>query len=81
MGTQQARVRRILEGARRPLAIHEIGERIRRKFGTYDADTAISARIRDLRRALEREGMTIHSWRAGPGKAHHVYLITRLSQD
>lgn len=77
---QKARVKAVLEDARRPLALHEIGTAIYRRFRTRDAETAISARIRDLRHDLELEGATIHSERAGPGKCHHVYRIVNTKQ-
>ena len=72
---QKARVRSVLEEANRPLALHEIGNRIARKFRTRDAETAISARIRELRYEMEKDGLTIHSERAGPGKQHHLYRV------
>lgn len=77
MATQYQHVKAILEKSRRALAIHEIGARIFSRFGVRHADTAISARIREIRRDLENEGRTILSRRAGPGKAHHVYAIGR----
>lgn len=78
--TQYAHVRYVLEHSRRALAIHEIGGRIWRRFEVRHADTAISARIRELRHDLETEGKTVVSRRAGPGKAHHVYSICVLTQ-
>lgn len=73
--SQYARVKHVLERASRPLALHEIHEAIRLKYQAFDAETAISARIRDIRHDLEREGKTIFSCRAGHGKAHHIYQI------
>lgn len=75
--SQYQHVKRILEGSRKALAIHEIGARIFARFKVRHADTAISARIREIRRDLEVEGKTITSRRAGPGKCHHVYAIER----
>lgn len=72
---QKARVRAVLEDAAKPLALHEIGECIARRFRQRDAETAISARIRELRYELALDGQTIHSERAGPGKCHHLYRI------
>lgn len=79
MMTQQRRVKAVLEAASQPLTLHQIGEEIRQKFDSWDAETAISARIRDLRHDLESHGKTILSKRAGPGKHHHCYWIALLS--
>lgn len=79
MDRQYDHVMRVLEGSRRPLAIHEIGARVRARFNVQHADTAISARIREIRRDLETKGRTVLSRRAGPGKAHHVYAIGQLA--
>lgn len=79
--TQYAHVRAVLESASKALAIHDIGAQIWKRFRVRHADTAISARIREIRKDLERETekkrvrKTIVSWRAGEGKAHHVYCI------
>ena len=81
MATQYTHVRAVLEGAKNALAIHEIGAEIWRRYRVRHADTAISARIREIRHDIERETekkrvkKTILSWRAGPKKAHHVYCI------
>jgi hypothetical protein len=81
MGRQYAHVKEILEGAERALAIHEIGARIWNKFRVRHADTAISARIREIRADLELKGKrTIHSRRAGPNHHHHVYAIGRMAR-
>lgn len=79
--TQYAHVRAVLESATKALAIHDIGAQIWKRFRVRHADTAISARIREIRKDLERETekkrvkKTIVSWRAGPRKAHHLYCI------
>lgn len=78
--SQKKRVRDVLEAAKKPLALHEIGSLIYRKFRVRDAETAISARIRDIRNELVVDGMTIHSERAGPGKHHHVYRVINARQ-
>lgn len=78
---QYDHVKAVLESATRALAIHEIGAEVRKRFRVRHADTAISARIREIRQDLERETRqqrvkkTILSWRAAPGKSHHVYCI------
>lgn len=77
--TQYARVKAVLQKARKPLALHEIRERILRQFKHMDAETAISARIRDIRRDLELEGQTVMSRRAGIGKAHHLYFLSSIN--
>jgi hypothetical protein len=79
--TQYAHVKAVLESATKALAIHDIGAEIWRRFRVRHADTAISARIREIRKDLERETSrkrvkkTILSWRAGKHKAHHLYCI------
>lgn len=77
MGTQYAHVKAILHSSRRALAIHETGDRIWRRFQVRHADTAISARIRELRKDLERDGLTVLSHRADKNKHHHVYFIAQ----
>lgn len=76
--TQLSRVKAVLEGASRPLALHDLRRIILNRFGVSDAETAISARIRELRPRIAAEGKTILSDRAGPGKAHNVYWIASL---
>lgn len=78
MASQYAHVKEILEKSKQPLAIHEIGAEIWRKFRVRHADTAISARIREIRYDLATKGKTIVSHRAAPGKCHHVYAISKL---
>lgn len=80
MATQYAHVLAILERSRRAVAIHEIGQRIFSRYRVRHADTAISARIREIRRDLETQGRTVISHRASPKKAHHVYAIGQLSR-
>lgn len=80
MERQYDHVKKVLERSRRPLAVHEIGNRIANVFKVRHADTAISARIREIRRDLETEGRTILSKRAAPDKAHHVYSIGHLAR-
>ena len=76
-------VKAVLESANRALAIHEISAEIWKRFQVRHADTAVSARIREIRQDLERETerqpimKTIVSWRAAPGKNHHVYCICK----
>lgn len=74
---QYDHVKSVLSKSRRALAIHEIGGLILAEFGVRHADTAISARIREIRRDLCLEGKTVVSHRAGPGKCHHVYAIVK----
>lgn len=72
---QKARVLAVLACAAAPLALHEIREQILDRFRVSDAETAISARIRELRHELARDGRTIVSVRAC-GKQHHLYQIS-----
>ena len=78
MGTQYNHVMSVLESSDRALAVHEIGQEIWKRYQVRHADTAISARIREIRHDLEREGKTILSHRASETKHHHVYLIGKV---
>lgn len=81
MATQYAHVRAVLESATRALAIHEIGAEIWSRYRIRHADTAISARIREIRKDIEAETATalyrrtVISCRAGPKDAYHIYCI------
>lgn len=77
--TQSARVKAVLLGADCPLALHEIGEIGFAMFRVRDAETAISARIRELRYSLMAEGKTIVGARAAP-KSYWVYSIVRYKK-
>lgn len=79
MKTQFLQVLEALEEAKNPMAIHEIGVAIWKKHRRRHADTAISARIREIRAGLSASKRTIRSERAGEGKAHHVYWIAPLN--
>lgn len=79
--TQYQHVLSVLKRSRRALAIHEIGQKIVRRFEVRHADTAISARIRDIRHDLAAEGRTVLSREAGRGKKHHVYWIAPLQSS
>lgn len=78
--TQLQRVKAVLEGANRALALHEIGAIGFSQFRVRDAETAISARIRELRYSLMLEGKTIHAVQAKP-KAYFVYSIVRATNQ
>lgn len=77
--TQYFRVKSVIEGADKPLTLHEISKRIVATFRTRDAETAISARIRDIRHDLHTHGKTILSERVSPKKHHHKYWLAPLS--
>lgn len=77
--TQYSRVKQVIESSDRPLTLHEIAKRIWSEFRKRDAETAISARIRDIRYDLELEGKTILSERVSPKKHHHKYWLSSLS--
>lgn len=79
MGEQYNHVKAVLESSSDALAIHEIGQEIWRRYQVRHADTAISARIRDIRNDLEADGKTIFSHRASETAHHHVYYIGGLS--
>lgn len=76
--TQQDRVKAVLESTRERLTLHQIKRRIRAEFGKSDAETAISARVRDIRNDLKLTGKTILSERVSPEKRHHAYWIADL---
>lgn len=78
--SQYKRVKAVLECANKPLALHEIGKISYQMHRVRDAETAISARIRDLRHDLEREGKTIWSAPASRTKKHHLYQIVSLAK-
>mgnify|MGYP006189386605 CR=1 FL=1 len=77
--SQYSRVKTVLELADRPLALHHIGSISFKMHRVRDAETAISARIRDIRRDLEQRGKTIVSSPA-KGKRHHLYRIVSIQQ-
>ena len=79
MATQYDHVKAVLEKSGRALAIHQINARILSRFGIQHSDTAISARIREIRKDLEVEGRTIFSHRASEKKHHHLYYIGSVS--
>ncbi len=76
--TQYSRVKAILEEAEKPLTLHQIGKEVWKKFGLRDAETAISARVRDIRHDIHIDGKTILSERVSPKKQHHRYWIANL---
>ena len=80
MATQYDHVKAVLEKSGRALAIHQINARILSRFGIQHSDTAISARIREIRKDLEAEGRTIFSHRASETKHHHVYYIGSITR-
>lgn len=77
--SQYARVQKVLESTKAPLALHEIHEAIRIQFGVLDSEAAISARIREIRHAVEVAGAGyIHTERA-EGKAYLRYRLIQSS--
>lgn len=78
--TQYAHVKAVLEQAKRPLALFQISSEITKKFNVRHAETAISARIREIRQDIIREGRTIHSKRKSKRDAYHVYAIVKAKQ-
>lgn len=77
--TQYDHVLKVMERSTRALAIHQISAKIWTRFKVRHADTAISARIREIRKDLEKKGRTIISHRAAKDKAHHLYAIAPLT--
>ncbi len=68
--TQRARVEFVV-GEGEWLALHEIAARTRRLFARIDSEAAVSARLRDLRRAgwtvdRRRRGGTLREYRCRP---------------
>lgn len=76
--TQYQRVKAVLEKAAKPLAIHQISQISFRLHGVRDADTAVSARIREIRRDLEPDGKTVFGRPASRHKRHHVFQIVSI---
>lgn len=64
MTSQYSRVLEVLETAGKPLALFEIKEAILKRFKRLDSEAGISARIRDIRHALEVQAVgTVESFR------------------
>ena len=76
--TQYARVLSVLRDESEPQSLFQIRNRIKKVHNRVDSECAISARIRDIRRELMRDGFTVESRRAGPGKSYHIYWISTL---
>lgn len=78
---QYARVEAVLRETSEPLALHQIHEAIRMKYGLLDSEAAISARIREIRQALEKSGGgTVHSVPV-EGKAYLRYRVLATASD
>lgn len=68
---------KVLESAKKPLALHEIQQKIASRFREMHETTAISARIRgDVRPIVRANGMEVFSKRV-PGKFAHVYWLAK----
>lgn len=79
--SQYTRVEDVLRETSRPLALHQIHEAIRMKYGVLDSEAAISARIREIRHALEQSGGgTVHSVPV-EGKAYLRYQVIATASD
>lgn len=78
--TQYDRVLKILESSEVALTLNQIHRAIRHRFKKTDAETAISARIRDIRHDYEalHKGSIIGR-RVAPGKYHHEYQLQLTS--
>lgn len=72
---------KILEAAKKPMALHEIQRKIASRFRQVHETTAISARIRgDVRPMLRANGFDVVSKRA-PGKSAHVYWLVKAPKQ
>lgn len=79
--SQYTRVEAVLRETSKPLALHQIHEEIRLKYGVLDSEAAISARIREIRHALEQSGGgTVHSVPVD-GKAYLRYQVIATASD
>lgn len=79
--SQYTRVEAVLRDTSKPLALHDIHEQIRRRYDVLDSEAAISARIREIRHALEASGGgTVHS-EGVQGKAYLRYRIIATASD
>lgn len=77
--SQYTRVQKVLAGTPSALALHEIHEAIRIQFGVLDSEAAISARIREIRHAVDVSGSGfIHTERV-EGKAYLRYQLIESS--
>ncbi len=78
---QYARVEAVLRKTGKPLALHEIHDEILTRYGVLDSEAAISARIREIRQALEKSGGgTVHSVPV-EGKAYLLYRVIAKASD
>lgn len=79
--SQYTRVEQVLRDTSKPLALHEVHEHIRLRFGVLDSEAAISARIREIRQALEASGGgSVHS-EGVQGKAYLRYRVIATESD
>lgn len=69
---------KILESAKKPLALHEIQHKIAIRFREMHETTAISARIRgDVRPIVRAKGMDVLK-KLPPGKYAYVYWLSKV---
>lgn len=69
---------KVLESAKKPLALHEIQHKIASRFREMHETTAISARIRgDVRPIVRANGMDVLRMRP-PGQYAHVYWLAKV---
>jgi len=79
--SQYQRVEETLRATLRPLALHQIHEAIRTRYGVLDSEAAISARIREIRHALEVSGEGTVATEPVEGKAYLRYRIHVTAQS
>lgn len=77
----KTQIRKVLESAKHPMALHEIQKAILRRFGQMHETTAISARIRgDVRPEVRKSGFDVMSKRMSD-KCAHVYWLARMPKQ
>lgn len=79
--SQYARVEAVLRATSRPLALHQIHEAIRMRYGLLDSEAAISARIREIRHNLETSGGGTVVTEPVEGKAYLRYRVHATATD
>ncbi len=73
-------VRIVLEEARSPMTLYAIQHVIQKRWKRLFADASISARVREIRRDLEKEGLTIAAAKI-KGSQSYEYWIEPLNRE
>lgn len=77
----KTQIRKVLESAKRHMALHEIQKAIFKRFRVMHETTAISARIRgDVRPEVRKSGFDVMSKRMAD-KCAHVYWLAKMPKQ